>query len=524
MNEPDKPEEKKKRILVVEDDPVTLKYHTALIKSLGYECLSAGSVVDAQDILSKNGIHTFDCVITDYLMPVQTGMELLNWLREKSSSLAAIVVSAQEERNLIAESLRVGAADFLDKPVSINSLKTAVEKACKLTAKWRTLHAHHEAVRGLVQFREVFCNFRSIEGQNPPELIFFPKYELGGDFVNIFPINDHQFVLLCGDVSGHDLTSAYASSYFQGIVRGLSEKNTTIVDIIQFFNKTLLNEWNDSAVPGRDNSSFSIAVVFVIIDRVAKTVSIFNCGFPTPLLEDGHGRTVIAEKSSQPLGWFDPPEFYEQRLPADQVDSIIIFTDGIVDLAHELGIWSCSLAYRLMHEKDYRTQSKLVEKAQDDILIIRLKPWKMEQEQEFEIILSHVFRIEDRNKIDEHQATLERSLSYALPLEIFTDRFYDIIVCCREAINNGLQHGCIDDFNSHCTLQVSYCKAPNILRIRVDDTGEGHDFDIDQRIRDLEELKEHHLGLVMIKTLSDNLIFENNGASITFDFHLSIKK
>ena len=179
-------ETKKYRVLLVDDEPVTLRVQTAMLKLLEFECVTASSALEAQEVLQKLGSGYFDCLITDYLMPPgPTGIDLLIWLRNKSSSLAAIIITAQEERSLIAESMRTGATDFLDKPVTKDELKRAVQKACEITAKQRALSANYEAVQQLAQLRGMFCSLRPIEGCAPPDVIFFPKFELGGDFVNL---------------------------------------------------------------------------------------------------------------------------------------------------------------------------------------------------------------------------------------------------------------------------------------------------------------------------------------------------
>ncbi|MFZ5806688.1 MAG: response regulator [Verrucomicrobiota bacterium] len=513
----------KQRILIVDDERVTLQYHSSMLKSLGYECVTASSGAEAREILLRSSTRDFDCLVTDYLMQGETGLDLINWLREKSSSLAAIVITAQEERSLIAETLRTGAVDFLDKPVPKNALANAVKKACELTAKWRSLHANYDAVRELAKFKGILCSFRPVEGQSPPDLVFFPKFDLGGDFVNLYPLNTDQYVLLCGDVSGHDLKAAYISSYFQGIVRGLSEKKASASDIIHHFNKILINEWNETLFQERDLTSFSISVLLLFVDRLSQKIHLLNCGFPAPLMDDGKGQAYVLETSSQPLGWFETLVLSEKHFNLPEVGSITLYTDGVIDLAYALKVHPVSLAYRLLQEKDYSIQHKITQQAQDDVLIVRMNPHPHHQSQEiFGMILFQVLSPDDLVRIDHHQAEWERSLLYAMEEGIFGDRLYDVVVCIREAVLNGLSHGCRKVKNPTCALQISYNASSGILRIRVDDPGPGHDFNLLQSFDDLVQLKKSHLGLVMMKCLADSLTMENKGASVIVDFNFSL--
>ena len=79
-------------------------------------------------------------MVTDYLMPDGTGLDLLGWLKQRDDSLAAIFVTGVGERNLVKQSLRTGACDFLDKPVQIHLLLDAVAKAVDLTHRQRAQH------------------------------------------------------------------------------------------------------------------------------------------------------------------------------------------------------------------------------------------------------------------------------------------------------------------------------------------------------------------------------------------------
>ena len=59
---------------------------------------------------------------------------------------------------------------------------------------------------------------------------------VGGDFINVLPIGDERFLFLAGDVSGHDVRAAFVSAYFQGMMRGLLEHNSSLQDVLQLFN------------------------------------------------------------------------------------------------------------------------------------------------------------------------------------------------------------------------------------------------------------------------------------------------
>jgi DNA-binding NtrC family response regulator len=106
-----------KRILIVEDDPALQKCIQFCLEKEGYEAEGTSCVRDATSRLQA---HHYDLIITDYHLSVgETGLELLDLLKELDARIPAIMISASQERQLPAESLRHGGFAFLAKPFDL---------------------------------------------------------------------------------------------------------------------------------------------------------------------------------------------------------------------------------------------------------------------------------------------------------------------------------------------------------------------------------------------------------------------
>jgi len=116
------------RILHVDDDSAVREVTAALLARVGYEVESA---TDGQDACDKIALCSspYDLVITDYLMPRQSGLELAKLLRERDFPGRIIVFSASLGESDIAEFLEIGVDAVVHKGTSVSTLLTAVRNA-----------------------------------------------------------------------------------------------------------------------------------------------------------------------------------------------------------------------------------------------------------------------------------------------------------------------------------------------------------------------------------------------------------
>lgn len=111
------------RILVVDDEPnVRLVFRTAL-ESSGYEVDEAQ---DAESALRQLGAQPADLVLLDLLMPGIGGMELLRRLRQAGNWVPVVIVTAHGSIPDAVLAMKLGAIDFLTKPLTPDTLRRVV--------------------------------------------------------------------------------------------------------------------------------------------------------------------------------------------------------------------------------------------------------------------------------------------------------------------------------------------------------------------------------------------------------------
>ncbi|MBI5531332.1 MAG: PAS domain S-box protein [Deltaproteobacteria bacterium] len=113
------------RVLVVEDDPVSLMVTSGLLRKLGHVVETAATVGEALD---KHASGTFDVVVSDLGLPDGTGNELLQTLRRRGE-VRAIALTGFGMESDQHDSRRAGFLEHLIKPVRIDQLAAALSRA-----------------------------------------------------------------------------------------------------------------------------------------------------------------------------------------------------------------------------------------------------------------------------------------------------------------------------------------------------------------------------------------------------------
>lgn len=119
------------RILIADDEPLYRTTTAELLRDEGYECICVEDANDAIDVLRE---HAFDLILSDLNMPGNLKLELLKEGRTKYAHIPMIVVTGVPSIPSAIESVRLGIADYLLKPVKFDALLTAVQRAIRQPA------------------------------------------------------------------------------------------------------------------------------------------------------------------------------------------------------------------------------------------------------------------------------------------------------------------------------------------------------------------------------------------------------
>lgn len=154
-------------VLIVDDDVVSAGSLVELLELTGIHATGATS---AREALGCMGNHTFDAVVTDLNMPDMGGIELCERLLEQRPGIPVIVVTAFSSLESAIAAIRVGAYDFIPKPVDVETLTHALSRAAKQSAL-------REEVTRLSETGSTVVDFEGMVGASPPMQALFRLIE-----------------------------------------------------------------------------------------------------------------------------------------------------------------------------------------------------------------------------------------------------------------------------------------------------------------------------------------------------------
>ena len=121
---------RKAHLLLVDDDPNTLASLSRAFRLAGHEATVCDNPVRALELLRT---ETFDLILSDVVMPGKSGLELLEDLKNAGVKTPVVLISGQANIEMAVKATKLGALDFLEKPLSTDKLLLTVDNALRIS-------------------------------------------------------------------------------------------------------------------------------------------------------------------------------------------------------------------------------------------------------------------------------------------------------------------------------------------------------------------------------------------------------
>ena len=120
---------RKAHLLIVDDEANTLASLSRAFRLAGHEATVCDNAAKALELAK---VQTFDLILSDVVMPGKDGLTLLAELKQQGVASPVVMMSGQAHIEMAVKATRLGALDFLEKPISSDKLLLTVDNALKL--------------------------------------------------------------------------------------------------------------------------------------------------------------------------------------------------------------------------------------------------------------------------------------------------------------------------------------------------------------------------------------------------------
>ena len=121
---------RKAHLLLLDDDPSTLASLSRAFRLAGHEATVSDNAARALELLRS---ETFDFILSDVVMPGKNGIEFLEDLKKAGVRTPVVLVSGEANIEMAVRATKLGAMDFLEKPLSTDKLLVTLENAMRLS-------------------------------------------------------------------------------------------------------------------------------------------------------------------------------------------------------------------------------------------------------------------------------------------------------------------------------------------------------------------------------------------------------
>jgi sigma-B regulation protein RsbU (phosphoserine phosphatase) len=305
----------------------------------------------------------FDIILSDWVMPGLTGLELCRAVRAmpRESYGYFILLTSKSDKTEVADGLDGGADDFLSKPVNPDELRARMRAGERILAMHQELVAKNRLIRSTLDelqavhdsldrdliearklqqtlVRERYQDF----GQGSVSILLRPSGHVGGDLVGSFRINERQIAIYALDVSGHGVASAMMSARLAGVLSGATpDRNFALMQGLRGARaawppETLAAKFNRMMLDEMQVEQY-FTMAYAEIDLQTGSVRLVQAGHPHPAILRSDGRIEFVGDGGLPIGLIEDAVYDAVVLHLRPGDRLFLVSDGVTECADPQG-------------------------------------------------------------------------------------------------------------------------------------------------------------------------------------------
>ena len=337
--------ESKPSILVVDDTPANLTLMTGLLQD-DYQVRAATSGEKALKIACSE--NPPDLILLDIMMPEMDGHEVCRRLKadEKTKDIPIIFLTAMSEAEDEEKGLKLGAVDYITKPVSppiaLARIYTHItmhrQKKALILSQQMLAAEINEAADYILSALPAELN-----GDIVTRWKHIPSTALGGDAFGYHWVDDEHLAIYLLDVCGHGVGSALMSVSAINALRSQSLKSADFkqpASVMAAINNAFLME---------DHNNKFFTMWYGVYNRLQHTLTYASAAHPPAFIRTGDttDKTELLELTTGNLaiGYMQDMVFKEASLELKQFNQLTVYSDGVYEIEKSNGEMVTLLEY-----------------------------------------------------------------------------------------------------------------------------------------------------------------------------------
>ena len=333
------------RLLIVDDEEALAKVMARTLRSRGYESDIALTAAQARQLLEAN---LYALALLDVRLPDESGYGLLQELRTTRPDTAVVMISGVDDPELGKAAMEHGAYSYVVKPVGATQLYLVVVNSLQRRALELDHRATLQRLEGMLDERADQMR-RAVElqaGMLPQSPLkgdgfelaahFVASKEISGDFYDWYIQDSKEVVLTLGDVMGKGLPAALMMATARAALRGssgmaaLDEGVTRAGDVM--------------AAALAVNHAY-VTVFHSVYEPRSGELRYVDAGHGHARLVRGMTGQELLPIRSAPIGIFPDTQFAVGKVTLNPGDTLVVFSDGLLDLRPDLATKEIQLPY-----------------------------------------------------------------------------------------------------------------------------------------------------------------------------------
>jgi sigma-B regulation protein RsbU (phosphoserine phosphatase) len=367
------------RVLVVDDDEPLAKVMARVLRSRGLECDVAFSGAEARRLIEA---QDYAVALLDVRLPDESGYGFLEEMRSTHPDTAIVMISGVDDPELGKAALEHGAYAYHVKPVGatqlyllvVNNLRrrsVAIEHRLTLARLEGMIAERAEQMRRAVELQA---------GMLPPSPYkedgfeiaahFVAAKEISGDFYDWYSAPNGRTTITLGDVMGKGLPASLMMATARAALRGAAGVESMDMGIKQAA---------DVMSAALEVNHAYVTVFHCTFDPRSGELRYIDAGHGHARLLRGAGGQELLPERSAPIGIFPDTIYAVGRVTLNPGDSLVVFSDGLLDLRPDLATKEVQLpsearrAPSAQEMVDILAQGAKAKELFDDVTVLALR-------------------------------------------------------------------------------------------------------------------------------------------------------